>query len=218
MDEPEKVEKKIGYVRVSRDEQDPSSQIKLMQDLGIAMSDIFVDAGISGWTDPTVRPVYKKLLARLDQEPKVTEIIFSEFSRLGRDAKGSIFELISLQRKGIHLQSLSEHEKFLNNIPDPWQGQILYGMMVGAEIERKHHIERTRWAMNLVKERGSKSGKPVGRPEIPLNMDKIKETMEKYHCSERVAAKICGYNLSTFYAKKKKMKEHEITKKTGDPE
>lgn len=212
MDEPKKTEKKIGYVRVSRENQDPESQKKLMRDLGIEESDIFVDWGISGWVDPTIRPTYKKLLARINDNslPKVTEIVFSEFSRLGRNAKDSFFELIKLEHMGIRVSSLSEHEKFINTIPEPWQLPVLTGMLAGAEVERKHHKERTRWALDLVKEKGSKSGKPVGRPEIPLNMEKIRETMEKYTCSERVAAKICGYNLSTFYAKKKKLKENEV--------
>ena len=195
---------KIGYVRVSREEQNPESQIKLMRDMGITETDIYVDQGISGWTDPTARPTYKKLKERIDKEPKVTEIVFSEFSRLGRNAKESMYELITLEHHGIHLQSLSDHEKFINNIPEPWQGQILYGMMAGAEMERKHTVERTRWGLKRVKEYGSKSGKPMGRPMVIIDWDKIKKTQEQYNVSENVARKICGYSATTFYEAKKR--------------
>ena len=82
---------KIGYVRVSRIEQDPESQIKLMRDMGI--TEIFVDDGISGWVNPHDRPVYKQMVNRISdkKKDKVTEIMFSEFSRLGRNAKDSIY-------------------------------------------------------------------------------------------------------------------------------
>jgi DNA invertase Pin-like site-specific DNA recombinase len=53
---------KIGYVRVSREKQDPASQVKLMEDMGIIKTDIFVDHGMSGWTDPTIRPIYKDMM------------------------------------------------------------------------------------------------------------------------------------------------------------
>jgi DNA invertase Pin-like site-specific DNA recombinase len=200
---------KIGYVRVSREKQDPASQIKLMKDLGIPDCDIFVDHGISGWTDPTIRPVYKEMMKRLDDttREKVDTIIFSEFSRLGRNAKESMYELLRLEHQGITIQSLSKVESFINDVPAAFQIQLLSSMMVGADLERKHHKERTTWALENVKAHGSKSGKAIGRPTLDIDWDKIKKTMEQYKVSENVARKICGYNSSTFYKKKKEMKK-----------
>jgi putative DNA-invertase from lambdoid prophage Rac len=199
---------KIGYVRVSREKQDPESQRKLMLDMGIADTDIFVDHGMSGWTEPTIRPVYIKMMERLKNpdKPKVDTIVFSEFSRLGRNAKESMYELLRLEHNGIVVQSLSEHENFINNIPNPWQIQIISGMMAGAEMERKHHMERTKWGLENVKAHGSKSGKAMGRPSIKIDFDKIKKTQEQYDVSENVARKICGYAATTFYEAKKKRK------------
>ena len=114
-----------------------------------------------------------------------------------------MYELITLEHNGIHLQSLSDHEKFINNIPEPWQGQILYGMMAGAEMERKHTIERTKWGLKRVKEYGSKSGKPQGRPRVIIDWEKIEKTKEQFKVPEKVAARICGYNESTFYKAKR---------------
>jgi DNA invertase Pin-like site-specific DNA recombinase len=59
---------KIGYVRVSRIEQDPESQIKLMRDMGI--TEIFVDDGISGWVNTHDRPVYKQMVNRISDKKK----------------------------------------------------------------------------------------------------------------------------------------------------
>lgn len=197
---------KIGYVRVSREKQDPESQIKLMRDLGIAESDIFVDHGFSGWTDPLIRPKYKEMMKRLESpdKEKVDTIVFSEFSRLGRDAKESLYELLRLEHTGLAIQSLSKIESFINEVPPTFQPQILSGMMAGADLERKHHKERTVWGLENVRERGSKSGKPMGRPKVRIDFDKVKKTQEQYHVSENVARKICGYSATTFYEAKKR--------------
>jgi DNA invertase Pin-like site-specific DNA recombinase len=77
-------------------------------------------------------------------------------------------------------------------------------MMAGAEMERKHHMERTKWGLENVKAHGSKSGKAMGRPSINIDFDKIKKTQEQYDVSENVARKICGYSATTFYEAKKK--------------
>lgn len=202
---------KIGYVRVSRETQDPESQRKLMRDMGILEQDIFVDDGISGWVNPHDRPVYKQMLKRISDatRDRVTEIVFSEFSRLGRNAKDSIYELIRLEKEGIVISSLSSHESFLNKIPSEVQLTVLAGMLVGAEMERKHTQERTRWGLKRVREYGSKSGKPMGRPRVAIDWDKIKKTMEQFKVPEKVAARICGYKESTFYNAKKAAKLNE---------
>jgi DNA invertase Pin-like site-specific DNA recombinase len=200
---------KIGYVRVSREKQDPASQIKLMKDMGIPDEDIFVDHGISGWTDPTIRPVYKDMMKRISDmdKGKVDTIVFSEFSRLGRNAKESMYELLRLEHLGITIQSLSKLESFINDVPGSFQIQLLSSMMVGAELERKHHKERTKWAMENVKVNGSKSGKRIGRPGVEIDFDKIQKTMDELKVNETVARKILGYKPSTFYKKKKEMKK-----------
>ena len=200
---------KIGYVRVSRDNQDPESQKKLLRDMQIPEHDIFVDDGISGWVNPHDRPVYKMMIKRVADKTKepVTEIVFSEFSRLGRNAKDSIYELIRLEKEGIVISSLSAHEAFLNKIPTEVQLTVLSGMLVGAEMERKHTSERTRWGLKRVREYGSKSGKPMGRPRVIIDWEKVQKTMEQFKVPEKVAARICGYNESTFYKAKKEKTE-----------
>jgi DNA invertase Pin-like site-specific DNA recombinase len=199
---------KIGYVRVSREKQDPASQIKLMKDMEIPDEDIFVDHGISGWTDPTIRPIYKDMLKRISDpnKEKVDTIVFSEFSRLGRNAKESMYELLRLEHMGVTIQSLSKLESFINDVPGSFQIQLLSSMMVGAELERKHHKERTKWAMENVKVNGSKSGKRIGRPGVEIDFDKIQKTMDELKVNETVARKILGYKPSTFYKKKKEKK------------
>jgi DNA invertase Pin-like site-specific DNA recombinase len=204
---------KIGYVRVSRENQDPAPQIKMMKDMEIPDEEIFVDHGISGATEPQARPIYASLLKRLADKtkPKVDIIIFSEFSRLGRTSKDSVYELMRLEKQGFAIHSLSPAESIINNIAPEFQLVILAAIGLGADIERKHIRERTKYGLDYVKSHGSKSGRPIGRPQIKIKWDKIEETMDKYKVSENVARKIMGYSAATFYLAKKKLKEPQPT-------
>ena len=206
MDDENKPQMMIGYIRISRDSQDAESQIKLMRDLGIAEKEMYLDHGISGFTEPNVRPAYKLLLKRLvdPEKPKVNIIVFSEFSRLSRNAKESVYELMRLEKMGFGIRSLSKSESFINNVDPMFQLMILAGIGLGADLERKHHKERTLWGLDVVRARGSKSGKPMGRPTVEIDFGKVKSVQEQYNVSENVARKICGYCATTFYTAKKK--------------
>ena len=197
---------KIGYVRVSRENQDPAPQIKMMKNMAIPENEIFVDHGFSGATEPAARPTYASMMKRLADttKPKVNVIVFSEFSRLSRNSKESVYELMRLEKLGFAIQSLSPAESIINNVDPTFQLVILAAIGIGSDLERQHIKERTKYGLALVKERGSKSGRPCGRPSIKIDWDKITETMDKYKVSENVARKICGYNSATFYSAKKK--------------
>ena len=59
------------------------------------------------------------------------------------------------------------------------------------------------WGLDRVRKFGSKSGKPMGRPRVIVDWEKIQKTMEQFRVPEKVAARICGYNESTFYKAKR---------------
>jgi putative DNA-invertase from lambdoid prophage Rac len=189
---------KIGYVRVSKDTQDVASQIKLMTDLGIDSNDIFVDSGIGGATKPEKRPVFKKMLERINSGD-VDEIVFSEFSRIGRTVDDSLMTLIPLKQRGITIRSLSAHEDFINKLPSEMQTWMISGMLFAASMEKKHNNERTKWGI----ENARASGKQIGRPMVKIDFDKIKSTMETFGLREKQAVRVCGYSESTFYKWKK---------------
>ena len=204
---------KIGYVRVSREKQDPAPQIKMLKDMGIPDEEIFIDHGYSGATEPQSRPTYAAMMKRLvnKDKPQVNTIVFSEFSRLARSSKESVYELMRLEKLGFSIESLSPAESIINNVDPTFQLVILSAIGIGADLERKHIIERTKYGLEYVKQHGSRSGKPIGRPKIKIDWVKLKETQDKFKVSENVARKILGYNPSTFYAEKRKMKQRGTT-------
>jgi DNA invertase Pin-like site-specific DNA recombinase len=190
---------KIGYVRVSSDKQDPASQVKLMQDMGILTKDIFVDTAISGATKPETRPSFKSMIKRIDDGKDVDELVFSEFSRIGRTIDDSLMALIPIKQRGITIRSLSSSEKFINELPGPLQTFMISGMMYIATMEKQHNNERTKWGI----ENARANGKIIGRPTKVVDFAKIKEAMEKYNLKEKQAVRVCGYSESTFYKAKR---------------
>jgi DNA invertase Pin-like site-specific DNA recombinase len=200
---------KVGYVRISNEKvQDAASQRKLLADMGVEQERIFEDHG-SGAVEPKKRTEYQKLILFLDNHAgEVDELIFSEYSRLGRSVVESLMELLTLMKSNIKISSLSKHENMINNIPPTWQPAVLSLMLGAAQNERDHIKERVRWGMENAKANGTKSGKKIGRPEVPIDMQKIKDIMVKYNLKEAQAIRVAEIKPSTFYAKKKKLVNH----------
>jgi len=201
---------KIGYVRVSKSEQDPSSQVKLMQDLGMKIEDIYIDAGVSGVIKPEQRPVFKQMLVKINETKDIDEIVFSEFSRIGRNVEDSLMTLLTLKQKGIKITSLSKHESFINELPSDLQPTLLSAMAFAASIERNHTRERTMWGQSVARAKGKK----IGRPTVIVDLQKVKDIMNKYHLKEKQAARVCGYCESTFYKyKNRQLKQNKSENK-----
>jgi len=192
----------IGYVRISNPEkQDPASQVKLMQDREIVIEDIFIDMA-SGTIPPLKRPQYKKMIDRISKGD-ITELVVSEFSRIGRTVNESLMEVLSIQQKHIKIQSLASTEKFINELPVDMQPILISAMMYSASLERKHISERTKWGMDNAKEKGTKSGIPIGRPKVEVDFEAVRKLVEEKNLKEAQAIRVLGIKARTFYAAKK---------------
>lgn len=193
---------RYGYVRVSTDHQDPSSQLKVLMDMGIPHELIFVDRA-SGGIDPVKRSEFRKLLELIDKQ-KPDEIIVSEFSRIGRGIDQSLSALLELKKRGILIRSLSRNEDFINALPSDLQTFLISGMMYTAGIERALNTERTKRGIEKSQALGTKSGRPHGRPKVLIDWGKIEAKKREYGVSTNMARILCGYKNTTFYAELKK--------------
>ena len=197
---------KVGYIRISNAEkQDPESQRKLMVGMGITDSNIFTDFG-SGSVEPMKRKAYRTMIAFVNEHPTITEIVMSEYSRLGRTVVESLSEFLNLTKRGIKITSLSKTEDTINNIPLAFQPAVIGLMMASAQGEREHIIERTRWGLDNARSKGKK----LGRPRVEIDFNKLKETMDKYGLKELQAMRVLGLNPTTVYKRKR-----EVNKKAN---
>ncbi|WBO58473.1 recombinase family protein [Acidocella sp. MX-AZ03] len=140
---------KIGYARVSTDEQNLSLQIDALKAVGCEK--IFSDQGISG--SLASRPNLNRALRTLRPGDK---LVVWRLDRLGRSLVNLIQLLDQLGEKGVRFHSLNENIDTTSS-----GGRLVFHMMAAlAEFERTLISERTRAGMAAARAKG----KHVGRP------------------------------------------------------
>ncbi|WP_081058776.1 recombinase family protein [Burkholderia cepacia] len=139
---------KIGYARVSTDDQNLNLQMDALRRAGCET--IFTDQGLSGTTFN--RPGLDKALCRLKSGET---LVVWRLDRLGRSLI-KLIDLISLlEKRNVKFESLTE--KIATDSP---AGVLLFHMIAAlAQFERSLISERTKAGMRAAKERGQKLGR-----------------------------------------------------------
>ena len=158
------------YARVSTDRQSTENQLwelrQTAQRLGWDVVGEFVDTGISGAKGRKDRPQLDAMLKGVSR--KDFDVVASwSVDRLGR----SLIDLVSLLQE-LHATGvdLYLHQQGINTTTPA--GKALFGMMgVFAEFERGMIQERVRSGMARAKAKGTKSGSPIGRPAVSIEVE-----------------------------------------------
>lgn len=140
---------RIGYARVSTDEQNLALQIDALEKAGC--TSIFRDNGVSGAI--ANRPALTEALEALSPGDV---LVTWKLDRLGRSLAHLIEIVTTLNGRGVGFQSLSE------TIDTTTAGGMLFFHMMGAlaEFERALISERTRAGMAAARTRGVRLGRP----------------------------------------------------------
>ena len=165
---------KIGYARVSTDEQTLSLQLDALQ--AASCENIFSDEGISGATRD--RPGLNDALSTID---KGDTLVVWKLDRLGRSLPHLLELITSLGEKGIGFQSLSEQIDTSSA-----GGRLVFHIMGAlAEFEQSLISERTKAGMKAAKRRGIH----VGRPQTLSGerLQHMKELLDRGYSKRRVA-------------------------------
>ena len=164
---------KCGYVRVSREDQNPENQIELLEREGIPRENIYVDK-ISGVSDARDRPGYSDLLSFLSDKPEAVLYVF-EISRIGRSFLDTLQTINLLERAGVRVWSLSPTESW-SRIEDRKLRDLMLSIFSWvADRERESLVERTK--LGLV--RAKAEGKQLGRPVRKIPTARVKELRDK---------------------------------------
>ncbi|QHI96782.1 recombinase family protein [Xylophilus rhododendri] len=146
------IQKKIGYARVSTDEQNLDLQIQALNQAGCDV--IYADRGVSGST--ASRPGLDRALTSLRKGDK---LVVWRLDRLGRSLLNLIQLLEKLGKCGISFRSLCEYIDTGSS-----GGRLVFHMMAAlAEFERSLISERTRAGMAAARARGKHLGR---RPSL----------------------------------------------------
>lgn len=159
---------RIGYARVSTNDQSVDMQVAAMERYGVERDCIFTDM-LSG--AHTQRPGFIEAL-RAAQQPG-SEFVVWKLDRLGRTVVGVIEAMQLLDSRGVRVYSLTERI----DLGTPF-GKAMIGILaVIAELERNLIRERTMAGLKRAKERGGNHGRPIvmTAPRIELAQQMLEE-------------------------------------------
>ena len=182
---------KIGYIRVSTQEQNTIRQEVLMKSLGV--DEVYIDR-MSGKN--TNRPELKKMMEYVRKGDTVIVESISRFARNTRD----LLELVErLTAKGVEF--VSKKEAIDTTTPTGKFMLTVFGAV--AELEREYILQRQREGIAIAKANGIYRGrKPIQRPEF-------NQVVSLWRSGELTAAEAMrrlDMKSSTFYRRAKEVR------------
>ena len=185
------------YLRVSTDDQSTERQERELTEaaarMGHEVVEVYADNGVSGAKGRNRRPAFDRL--HRDAARRKFDVVMAwSVDRLGRslqDLVGFLSELHALRME------LYLHQQGLDTATPA--GKAMFQMMgVFAEFERAMIVDRVKSGLRLAKLRGTKSGKPIGRPRVPEHTRKaIQAAYKAGGIGMRSLAKRYGVALGT---------------------
>jgi len=198
-----KVCDRVGYARVSTDEQHTDNQkIKLLAE-GVAEICIFIDKGISGTVPARERPAFKRLLKYIEEhQGEVKYLLVYEISRLGRTTLETLNTIEYLEKDlGVRVWSLSPNEAFTRQTDESIRQLMLMLMGWVAQRERDNLVERTKAGLD----RARMAGTQLGRPPVKIDGAKALKLKEEGKSWKEIA-KTLGVPVMTLYRYRKRRK------------
>lgn len=146
---------KVGYARVSTDEQNLRSQLDALRAAGCER--IFEDKGVSGGA--VIKPALREAIAFMREGD---ELVIARLDRLSRSLKELIVIAEALGQRGLGFRSL--HEQIETASP---AGRLFFHIVGAlAEFERDIIRARTREGMTAARRRGAKLGRPPAISDV----------------------------------------------------
>ena len=157
---------KIGYARVSTDDQRLDLQLSALNKAGC--SRIYRDHGFSGAL--MQRPGLKATLKAL--QPGQTLVVW-RLDRLGRSLHGLVELVEKLGARGVEFQSITESIDTSSS-----GGRLVFHIMAAlAEFERALISERTKAGMLAAQTKGQRLGRPMS-----LTEEQVDRAWYEVHC------------------------------------
>lgn len=184
---------KVGYIRVSTEEQNTARQEIVMEQLGVEK--VFIDK-CSGKN--ANRP---KLMEMMNFVREGDTVVVSEISRFARNTKDLLNMVEELTEKGVQFES--QKEKIDTTTPT---GQFMLTIFAAvSQLERDYILARQREGIEAKKARGEYKGRQ------PIEVDKTQFEQEyKLWKSGQITATAAmahlGLKPNTFY---RRVKEYE---------
>lgn len=178
---------KVGYIRVSTEEQNTIRQEILMKDLGVER--VYMDKA-SG-KSRTGRP---QLEAMMDFVREGDVVVVESISRFARSTRDLLTLVEQLTEKGVGF--VSQKESIDTDTPQGKFMLTVFGAM--AELEREQTLQRQREGIAAAKA----AGKYKGRKPIEIEDSLVKSVHDQWYKREITtshAVKLLNVSSRTFY-------------------
>ena len=187
---------KIGYIRVSTQEQNTLRQEVLMESLGV--DEVYIDR-MSGKN--TNRPELQKMMEYVRRGDTVIVESISRFARNTRD----LLELVErLTAKGVEF--VSKKEAIDTTTPTGKFMLTVFGAV--AELEREYILQRQREGIAIAKEQGKYKGRK------PIVASEFEQVTAKWRIGDITAAeamRMLHMSKTTFYRRAKHQRSGDST-------
>ena len=179
---------KIGYVRVSTQEQNTIRQEVMLRELGV--DEIFIDKASGKNAD---RPELKRMMNYVRKGDTVIVESISRFARNTRD----LLELVE-QLTAKEVEFVSKKEAIDTTTPT---GKFMLTVFAAvAELEREYILQRQREGIAIAKQQGKYLGRPA--KEYP-DFDRVAARWRAGEISAVQAMKQLGMSKTQFYKRAK---------------
>jgi len=183
----------LAYVRVSEETENPENQKFAIYEwaarTGHQVLEVYEDVGVSGALPPAERPGFKRLLEALDG---ADGIVVYALDRLARSLSELVEVFKTLEARGKVI--ISVRESWLQHLDPPVRKLVVAVLGWAAEMEQRFISERTKLALQRLKARGVKLGRPRKVTEATA-LEAIRYVERGYTLKD--AAKILGVGYTT---------------------
>ena len=183
---PPVIKRKIGYARVSTEEQHLDLQYDALRAAGCDV--IYEDRGISGAV--AARPGLRRAMRAL--QPGDVLVVW-RLDRLGRSLQNLIETMGRLQARGVGFRSVQEQI----DTTSPAGRFYLHMLAALAEFERELIRDRTKAGMAAARARGVRLGRPP-----KLSPDKLTESLRRTEAGESLEAVADDFGVSVVTLKR----------------
>jgi DNA invertase Pin-like site-specific DNA recombinase len=184
------------YLRVSTDKQTTDNQRKELEGIahrrGWEVVEVFEDNGVSGSKGRDKRPALDRLLKEASRR-KFDVVMCWALDRLGRSLSDLLGIMQHLEACGVDLYI--DKQNLDTTTP---AGKLLFHVTGAfAEFERDMIRQRVLSGLDRAKKYGTKSGKPIGRPQTPERTRQEIRDLKDQGVSLRKIAERTGVSLFT---------------------
>ena len=184
------------YVRVSTDGQTVANQENELRAVAEAKGwdvvEVYSDAGISGSKGRADRPALDRALRDAVQR-RYDVLAAWGVDRLGRSLQDLLHTLSDLHGAGcelyLHRQAIDTRTA---------SGRMMFQMLgVFAEFERSLIVERVNAGIRRAKRHGTKSGNPIGRPKVGVEVERKVRSLRAQGLGIMSTARRAGVGVGT---------------------